>query len=584
MVLLYPDRVKFSETTDAWYRNAKIMKMSGSFIPFALLFSLFSSVVCAQEKQEHSLSSSETRDGQPERKLNVIFFLVDDLGWSDLGYEGSTLYDTPNIDRFAKQGVCFTQAYAACPVCSPSRASILTGEYPSRLHLTDWLPGRKNFPFQKLKNAESVQHLPYGQPTLPEVLKEKGYRTAVFGKWHLGEDSDSTQRQGFELHVPDWNKGWPNDTYFSPYGLKGLEGGPNGEYLTDRLTDEALKWIEKNKDHPFFLYLAHFAVHDPIQGRGDLVVKYERKLDHTHVAKGAPYILEGNPDDPNPLSREALDALLQDKRYRGFSLLPDRTVKIKQNQDNPQFAGMVESMDESLGRVLAELRELKLDDKTMVIFFSDNGGMSAANFGDPHRIISKGKLDKAYATSNLPLRGGKGWLYEGGIREPLIIYWPHQGNNGTICDVPVISTDFYATILNILGLHPPASGEDGMDGVSIAPLLKGSKDGADKLAKRPLYWHWPHYSNHGAQSPGGAIRYEDYKLIEYYENNTVQLFNLKTDPGEQHDLSNSEPERVQELRGMLHDWRKSVNAEMPVPNPKYDPNKHWPTGEINDEP
>lgn len=520
---------------------------------------------------------------QSAGKFNVIFFLVDDLGWADMGFEGSKFYHTPNIDRFSKQGVNFTHAYAACPVCSPTRASILTGEYPGRLHLTDWLPGRKEFPFQKLKNAETIQHLPYDQPTLPVVLKENGYHTAIFGKWHLGEEPDTTQRQGFELHVPDWNKGWPNETYFAPYNMKGLEGGTNGEYLTDRLTTEALKWVEQNRDHPFFLYLAHFAVHDPIQGRKDLVAKYEDELKHSPKPKGPPFILEANPDDADAPSRQALDSMLQEKPYQGYSMLPHRTAKIKQHQDNPQFAGMVESMDESLGRVLAKLKELKLDDNTIVIYFSDNGGMSAANFGNPRKVIAKGNLNKAYSTSNLPLRGGKGWLYEGGIREPLIVYWPRMGKHGTVCDVPVISTDFYATILDMLHVQSATTGNDGVDGMSIVPLLKGDKPGAEKIENRALYWHWPHYSNHGAQSPGGAVRYGDYKLIEYYENNTVQLFDLKNDPGEQRDLAASEHAKVQELTEMLHNWRKNVNAEMPVPNPNFDPKSKWPAGET-DEP
>jgi arylsulfatase A-like enzyme len=420
------------------------------------------------------------------------------------------------------------------------------------------------------------------------VLKENGYHTAIFGKWHLGEDTNSTERQGFELHIPDWNKGWPNGTYFSPYGMKGLEGGPNGEYLTDRLTDESLKWVDKNKDHPFFLYLANFAVHDPIQGRGDLVVKYDNKWNkmrkQQETPHGAPYILEGNPDDPNPLSRSDLTSLLGEKGYQGFSLLPHRTVKVKQFQDNTEFAAMVESVDESLGKVLARLKKLGIADNTIVIFYSDNGGMSAANFFNPHRVISRYDLNKAYATSNLPLRGGKGWLYEGGIREPLIVYWPHESDNGTVCDVPVISTDFYSTILDMLGLHPLTHKEDGVDGMSLVPILKGEKEGAEKIENRALYWHYPQYSNHGVQSPGGAVRYGDYKLIEYYENNTAQLFNLKTDPGEQHDLFLSEPGKVQELRAMLHAWRKNVNADMPIPNPNYDPNKNWPVGEIKDDP
>ena len=543
-------------------------------------------------------------------KLNVIFFLVDDLGWSDLGYEGSSLYETPNIDKFSKKGVRFTQAYAACHVCSPSRASILTGEYPARLHLTDWLPGRKDFPFQKLESQKlTVQHLPYNQPTLPKVLKDNGYKTAIFGKWHLGWDdttyANSPQRQGFDLHIPDWDAGWPNGTYFSPYGLKGLEGGPKGEYLTDRLTEEAMKWVAKNKNHPFFLYLANFAVHDPLQGRGDLVLKYEKKLNkmpakgvsnsnkmqgnvssptmsNENSKKGVPYILEGNPDDPNPLSREALNALYKDKDYHGFSLLPNRTVKVRQQQTNPIFAAMVESADESLGRVLANLKELGLEDNTIIIFFSDNGGMSAANFGNPKRKISPCNLNEAYSTSNLPLRGGKGWLYEGGIREPLIIYVPHSATNGTVSNTPVISTDFYSTIMDMLHL-PLTNGNDGVDGMSLVPILKGQEQGKEKIAQRAIYWHFPHYSNHGAQSPGGAVRYGDYKLLEYYENNKVQLFNLKTDPGEQHDLSESYPQKVQQLRSMLEKWRNSVHAVMPTPNPNYDPKASWPTPSTDED-
>lgn len=506
--------------------------------------------------------------GLGQKKMNVVFFLVDDMGWSDLGCYGSTFYETPHIDSFAKSAVKFNQAYAACHVCSPTRASIISGQYPARLHLTDWLPGRKNFPFQKLQNVKVEQHLPYGQETLPRVLQENGYHTAIFGKWHLGEDSASTARQGFDLHIPDYNRGWPNGTYFSPFGMKGLEGGPRGEYLTDRLTDEALHWVEENKDHPFFLYLAHFAVHDPIQGRGDLVVKYEQKLRKQSHPQGKPYILEGNPDEANPLSREELTALLQDKRYEGYGNLPDRTVKIKQFQDNPQFAAMVESVDESLGRVVAKLRELGIANNTIIIFFADNGGMSAENIGNPRRKISACDLDKAFSTSNLPLRGGKGWLYEGGIREPLLIYLPEAGAQGKECDVPVISTDFYPTILQMTGIKIPSSYPG--DGVDISALVKHPEQSADNLRQRPLFWHFPQYSNHGAQSPGGAVRYGDYKLIEYYENNTVQLFNLKDDIGEQHDLSRTLPGKVKELRNMLHAWRKKVNADMPVRNPAYD--------------
>ncbi len=507
--------------------------------------------------------SGKRPEHDDQKKPNVLFILVDDLGWSDLGCYGSRFYNTPNIDQLASESVKFTQAYAACSVCSPTRASIISGKYPARLHLTDWLPGRKDFPFQKLENADINQHLPYDITTLPEVMKENGYQTAIFGKWHLGEDSASTQRQGFDLHIPQWNKGWPNGTYFAPYHMKGLEDAPKGEYLTDRLTDETIKYIEKNRDKPFFIYLAHFAVHDPIMGRPDLVEKYEKKLESTTQPAVPPFILEGNPDTSEPLTREELDKMIHEDPFKGYSLLPDRTVKIKQIQDNTEFAAMVESVDESVGRIRAKLKDLGLDDNTIIIFFSDNGGMSAANFGNPKRRISKTRLDKAFSTSNLPLRGGKGWFYEGGIREPLLIKWPHVGKEGTVCDVPVISVDFFPTIMDMLGIrYDPA--KNILDGVSLVPFVKGQKKAKD----RPLFWHFPHYSNHGQQSPGGAVRYGDYKLIEYFENFTVQLFNLKDDPEEQHDLATENPRKVNELREMLHKWRKDVNAQMMPENPR----------------
>lgn len=539
---------------------------------------IFEGPVIAQSNVSASSSGlvSIAQNHQPSKKWNVVFFLVDDLGWADVGYQGSSFYETPNIDIYAKKSVRFSQAYAACHVCSPTRASILTGQYPARLGLTDWLPGRKNFTFQKLKTVETVQHLPYDIKTLPTVLKENGYATAIFGKWHLGEDSASTKRQGFDVHIPEWNKGWANGSFFSPYNMKGLEGGVNGEYLTDRLTEEAMKWVEKNKDKPFFLYLSHFAVHDPIQGRGDLVVKYEKKRTTLPKKNVSPFILEGNPDDPNPIPSDALTAALNDSIHQGIRIFPDRTVKVKQRQDNTQFAAMVESMDESFGKVMSRLKEMGLEDNTIVIFFSDNGGMSAANFGNPAKKIAQCDLDKVFSTSNVPLRGGKGFLYEGGIREPMFIYWPNQVKSGTVSDVPVISTDFYSTILDMIGIEKKPGGNNGIDGISIVPLLKGEKSGIEKIKEKALYWHFPHYSNHSAQSPGGAIRLGDYKLIEYFENNTVQLFDLKNDPSEQIDISKSEVQKVKQLRDMLHAWRKQVNAVMPTANPKYNALVKWP--------
>jgi arylsulfatase A len=519
--------------------------------------------------------SSSGQAGKP----NIVFILIDDMGWSDVGFNGGRFYETPNIDKLAGQGMKFTQAYAACSVCSPTRASIITGKYPARLHMTDYLPGRPDYPFEKLKSAEINQHLPYNISTLPGILKENGYATAIFGKWHLGEDSASTRRQGFDLHLPRWNKGWPNGTYFSPYHMKGLEGGPDGEYLTDRLTDETLKYIDQHRDGPFFIYLAHFAVHDPIMGKPDLVDKYKQKLESGGgPGPGAGFILEGDPDSHDPLSRDELDRLIGEEPYQGYSLLPHRTVKIKQKQDNTEFAAMVESVDQSVGRILGKLKELGLEKNTIVVFFSDNGGMSAANFYDPRRKIGESELDKAFSTSNLPLRGGKGWFYEGGIREPLVVKWPDHVKPGSVCDVPVTSVDFLPTLLEMAGI-PCDPGKLLLDGQSMVPLLAGKQPKKD----RPIFWHFPHYSNHGQQSPCGAVRCGDLKLIEYYENQTVQLFDLAKDPGEQHDLSDSLPEKAEELREMLHQWREDVNAQMMSPNPGYDPSMSWMDYAIGDE-
>ena len=511
-----------------------------------------------------SLSSNCTKNSIKQKSPNVIFFLVDDLGWADLGCYGSEFYETPNIDKLANEGVRFTDAYSACHVCSPTRASILTGKYPASFNLTDWLPGRRDFSFQKLKNVEINQHIPYDISTLPKTLKNKGYKTAIIGKWHLGEDDATTLKQGFELHLPDWKKGWPKKGYYFPYGMKGLEEGKKGEYLTDRLTDEAIKYIDLNKDNSFFLFLSHFAVHDPIKGRNDLVKKYKNKLKEIDIPAGKPFILETNPDAKNPITRIELDSLLGNIEYEGYKIFSNNSVKIKQYQDNFEFAGMVESVDQSLGRIMKKLNELELDQNTIVIFSSDNGGMSAANFYFPNREISEREIYKAFSTSNLPLRGGKGWMYEGGIRVPLIIKWPGEGLQGVVSDFPVTSPDFFPTIVQMIGFE--LENKNQKEGISMVPILKGSK----KLEREAIYWHFPHYSNHGNQSPGGAIRSGDYKLLEYYENNTIQLFNLAEDIGEQNDLSTVEPERANKLRLLLTNWRRNVNAKMMFPNSEYD--------------
>jgi arylsulfatase A len=311
------------------------------------------------------------------------------------------------------------------------------------------------------------------------------------------------------------------------------------------------------------LYMAHFSVHDPIQGRPDLVEKYKKKLASMPPQSGPDYILEGNPDSPTYPSRAELDELLELPEYADtYKSYPNDLVKVKQKQDNVQLAGMVESVDQSLGTLMAKLKEHGIEDNTIVIFMSDNGGMSAMNGTPKSTTVPKERLNRVTSSSNLPLRGAKGWLYEGGIRVPLIVKWPHHGQIGTVCDEPVISTDFFPTILEMVGVENMTKD---IDGKSFTRLVRG-----EEMDRGPIYWHFPHYSNHGMQSPGGAIRDGDYKLLEYFENGTVQLFNLKDDIGEQNDLSKIEVDKTKELTAKLHQWRKEVDAQMMKPNPDYD--------------
>jgi arylsulfatase A-like enzyme len=446
---------------------------------------------------------------------NIVFIVADDLGWADTGCYGSTFYETPNIDRLAGQGMRFTDAYAASSVCSPTRASILTGKYPARLHLTDWLPGRPDRPDQKLNRPPFRQLLSPRESTVAKALKEAGYRTAFIGKWHLGGSPGCwPEHLGFDLNIAGSGRGQP-PSYFSPYGLPNLKDGPAGEYLNDRLTEEALRFIDSAKNQPFFLYLPHYAVHLPLQAKTEVIRKYEAKA-ATLPKTGAETIME-------------------------------RDQAVRQLQNHPVYAGMVQSLDESVGRILERLTKLGLDKNTIVIFTSDNGGLSTTGG----------------ATSNLPLRGGKGWPYEGGIREPLLVKWPGVTKPGSLSSVPVTSTDFFPTLLQLAGL--PLHPKEHLDGTSFLTALKG-----DGLPERPLFWHYPHYSNQGG-APNGAVRLGDYKLIEWYEDMSTELFNLRNDPGERHDLAVSMPGKVTELRSLLQRWRKEVRAQMPSRNPHYDP-------------
>ncbi len=489
---------------------------------------------------------------QQKKQPNIIFFLVDDFGWRDVGCYGSSFYETPAIDQLAKEGVKFDDAYATCHVCSPSRASILTGKYPARTNLTEWLGGKKEMDYEKLYSAKKATALPEGEITIAETLRNHGYATANYGKAHVRRDPKT---YGFDEEITGWV-----GSYYYPFGGWPGPGGKydktlqakEGDYFTDKLTDAALDFIERKKDQPFFVHLEHFAVHDPIQGRKDLVGKYKKKLAEMPLEEGPDYILEGNPDEPAP-SEESIAEMKKYQRPEDF--INNRVGWVKQKQDNVEFAGMVGAMDESLARIRAKLEELNIADNTIIIFTSDNGGMSASNrFRNDQK---RAQMDQRFSSSMLPLRGGKGWMYEGGLRVPLIVYWPGHSKPGMVTDVPVTGTDFYPTLLEMLDL--PLMPEQHKDGISFAPLLEGQPfNGHDAI-----YWHFPHYSNHGNQSPGGAIRVGKYKLLEYFENGTVQLFDLENDLGEQRDISKEKPEMTQKLLKMLQDWRKETDAKMP---------------------
>lgn len=437
--------------------------------------------------------------GAPAAKLNIIFVLTDDLGWTDLGCQGSQFYETPNIDRLAREGMRFTQAYSACTVCSPTRAALMTGKYPARLHLTDWIAGHV-LPKAKLKVPDWQMHLPLAERTIAEALRAAGYATASIGKWHLGGSEFYPDRQGFDVNLAGCDRGQP-PSYFSPYGIPTLSDGPKGEFLSDRLTDEALKFMEQNRAKPFFIYLPHYAVHTPLMGKPEVVAKYARKAD---------------PQNP---------------------------------QRNAKYAALIESVDDSIGRIRQKLDELQIADQTVIVFTSDNGGLILNN-----------------VTSNLPLRAGKGSQYEGGVRVPLCIKWPGVTQPGSVCDVPVITPDFYPTLLAMAKLKP-AKGQ-GIDGESIVPLLTQT----GPLRRAAIYWHYPHYHPGGA-TPYGAIREGDWKLIEVFEDQHVELYNLKDDPGERADLASRLPKKAAQLRAQLVAWRKKVGAQMPSPNPDYNPQR-----------
>ena len=429
---------------------------------------------------------------------NVVLILADDLGWRDLGCTGSTFYETPAIDRLAAQGMKFTRAYSACNVCSPTRASIMTGKYPARLHTTNFFGGNRR---GSLMPPTYRQSLPTEEPTLAEAFQQSGRRTAFGGKWHLGGKGSLPSDHGFDVVMG--------------LATKPAGGPADDPHFATMISTQAAAFIEETKDKPFFLYMPLHSPHVGLKTRPELIEKYKAKA--SALAYSGPREVAAGP---------------------GF--------KARAVQDHAVYAGMIQEMDEAVGRVLKKLDDLKLADRTIVVFTSDNGGLSTAE-GSP--------------TCNLPLRAGKGWNYEGGHRVPWIVRVPGRVAAGTECDAPVISQDLYPTLLELAGAPVPK--DQAIDAVSLVPLL----DRKGSLPERPLFWHYPHYSNQGGR-PGGAMRAGTFKLVEFFEDSKVELYDLATDPGEERDLAAAQPERAAEMTRRLHRWRESVGAQMPTPNPE----------------
>ena len=464
---------------------------------------------------------------------NIILILLDDLGWMDLGCYGSSFYETPNLDRMAAEGMRFTDAYAACPVCSPTRASLLTGRYPARVGITDWIDsGHWLHPCRgKLVDVPYLDHLPLSEICLARALKAGGYRTWHVGKWHLGGVGFHPEDPGFDVNVGGCHWGCPPNGYFAPWKIPTMpDTAPPGTYLTDRLTDEAIRLIRENRGAPFFLNLWHYAVHIPIQAPASLIEKYREKANRTGLDRER-VIVEG---EPFPSDHK--------KHLR---------VARRLIQSDPVYAAMIENLDANIGRLLRALDDAGQAENTVVMFTSDNGGLATSE-GSP--------------TSNRPLAEGKGWMYEGGTREPLLVRWPGTVAAGRVCRAPLTSPDFYPTLLEIAGL--PLLPEQHTDGVSFLPLLRG-----DAASERgAMFWHYPHYGNQGG-TPGSSVRLGDWKLIEFFEDGRRELYHLRDDAGESHNLASEMPSLTADLGTLLADWRAQVEAKIPQPNPR------WPEGE-----
>jgi arylsulfatase A-like enzyme len=462
---------------------------------------------------------------------NIILILADDLGWTDLGCYGSDYYETPHLDRLATEGMRFSQAYAACPVCSPTRASVLTGRYPARVGITDWIDwGGAIHPARGvLVDAPYLKELPSSETTLAHRLSRGGYTTWHVGKWHLGGEGHLPQQAGFDVNVGGCRNGSPGrGGYFSPWTIDALEDAdvPPGTDLTDYLTDRAVELVRGARG-PFFLNLWPYLVHTPIEASEPMVDKYRRKAARLGLDRRDPF---------------------EEGGFFPAEHKKDRRIRRRLFHSDPVYAAMVEKLDESVGRVLAALAETGQADNTLVMFTSDNGGLATSE-GSP--------------TTNRPLAEGKGWMYDGGTREPLIVRWPGRVAPGIRSDVVLTSTDFVPTILEAAGLPAPAPGD--IDGLSFVPALDGRP-----FSRGPIFWHYPHYGNQGG-TPGASVRDGAWKLIRFFEDGHEELYNLEDDIGEEHDLAAAEPARAQVLSQALSRWQTEVEARIPRRNEAYAP-------------
>jgi len=454
---------------------------------------------------------------------NVLFILVDDYGIMDLSFTGSNYYETPNIDKLAHKSTVFTQGYANSRVCSPSRASIMTGKNAARHGITDWIGAytgedwRKQKRHDRLLPASYEQHLNQQDTTLAEAFQQQGYTTFFAGKWHLGDEGNYPENHGFDINKGGYQRGGPRGGYFAPFKNPKLEDKTNGEQLSIRLADETVQFMKESKQKPFFAFLSFYAVHGPIQTQQENWEIFREKAEEMGIAEN------------------------------GFAM--ERNLPIRLHQDNPVYAGLVKNMDDAVGLVLKGLKQHNLDKNTIIVFTSDNGGVAS---GDN------------FSTSNSPYRGGKGYQWEGGIREPYFIFVPNEEQKEV--NTPVTGADFYPTLLDLAGIDLLPNQH--LDGKSLKPLIEGTGN----LTERPLYWHYPHYGNQGGD-PSSILRLGDWKLIHYYEDDTQELYNLKADPYEENNLALTEPERTKQMHQQLMNYLLEMQVKFPQPDPEFDPKK-----------